>query len=98
MTDKFSKEVVQKDVIEIIHLSLRIPTEKILLSSRLFKDLMAESIDLMDIRFELENHFALSISDNEIIESIGKDITQAEIHEKLTVESIITFVNNKLWK
>jgi acyl carrier protein len=96
MTAKFLREVVQTDVIEIINQSLMITKDKIMISSRLFIDLKAESIDLLDIRFELERNFGISITDNEIRESLGINLTQTEVYEKLTVESIITFVNNKL--
>ena len=98
MTDKFTNEDVQKHVTEIIHASLTIPKENISKLSRLFIDLKAESIDLLDIRFELERHFGISINDNEIRESLGKELTQKEVHEALTVESIIEFVKYKLGK
>jgi acyl carrier protein len=96
MPGNLSKDQIKNNVYEVINVTLRIPTDKIKDNSRLFTDLGAESIDLLDIRFELERVFDLSIKDTEISESIGKDATQGLIHEMLTVSKITEFVEKKL--
>lgn len=96
MSENIQKEAIKSGVFDIINETLRIPREKILQNSRLFNDLNAESIDLLDIRFELERTFNLNISDTEITESIGKDLPREKVYEKLTVASIIEFIEKKL--
>ncbi|MBK6877534.1 MAG: hypothetical protein IPG99_14070 [Ignavibacteria bacterium] len=61
-------EKVETTVTEIISRSLRIDVGKIVAQARLFVDLDAESLDLLDIRYEIENKFGIKISDNEITE------------------------------
>jgi acyl carrier protein len=89
-------EKVEKTVTEIISHSLRIDVGKIVAQARLFVDLDAESLDLLDIRYEIENKFGIKISDNEITESVGRNLTQKEIGELLTVERVVSFVKDKL--
>ncbi len=95
MTEGQSAETLKAAVVGIINSSLRIPQSRILESSRLFRDLNAESIDLLDIKYELERSFAVEISDTEIRDSLGMNLTQAEVYEKLTVRSIIDFIERK---
>jgi acyl carrier protein len=96
MTEKFSPDKIKGEVINIIVSTLRIPKEKILPESRLFIDLDAESIDMLDIRYELERAFGVSISDGEIRESIANAFPGENIPEKMTVDSIMKFMEYKL--
>jgi len=96
MREKFSPDRIKKEVINIIVSTLRVPKEKILPESRLFNDLEAESIDMLDIRYELERTFGVSISDGEIRESIAKEFPGENIPGKMTVDSIIKFMEYKL--
>lgn len=96
MPEDFTKDQIKSGVFEVVNMTLRIPRERITTDSKLFKDLGAESIDLLDIRFELERVFNLNIKDSEISDSVGKDVKQESIHELLTVGRLIEFVENKL--
>jgi len=96
MTEKFSPEKIKEEVIKIIVSTLRVPKEKIFPESRLFIDLDAESIDMLDIRYELERAFGVSISDGEIRESIAIAFPGENIPEKMTVDSIMKFMEYKL--
>ena len=89
-------EKVETTVTEIISRSLRIDVGKIVAQARLFVDLDVESLDLIDIRYEIENKFGIKISDNEITESVGRNLTQKEIGELLTVERVVSFVKDKI--
>ena len=51
---------------------------------------------MLDIRYELERAFGVSISDGEIRESIAKSFPGENIPEKMTVDSIIKFMEYKL--
>lgn len=98
MKTAFSQEKLTSGVISIISDALRIDEGKIKLNSRILKDLKAESIDLLDIRFSIEKQYGLKIGENEIRESVKKAFPGSDIQEKLTVQSIINFVTGKLGK
>ena len=94
------KETLTEDytskVISIISNSLRIDEKNITMQSNIFKDLNAESIDILDIGFTMEQCFGFSISENEIKQSIGEGLSSSELLEKFTVEKIVEFVSKKL--
>ena len=75
---------------------LRIDPAKIRPELRLFDDLGAESLDLLDIRFRIERMWGFKIAQDEIIQTLGRSITAAEIREKLTVRSIMDFIKSRL--
>jgi acyl carrier protein len=52
------------------------------LDSRLFADLEAESIDLLDIVFRLEREFKVQIPRGRIIEDARGDLTEAQFEHK----------------
>lgn len=52
------------------------------LNSRLFGDLEAESIDLLDIVFRLEREFKVQIPRGRIVEDARGDLTEAEFEHK----------------
>jgi acyl carrier protein len=52
------------------------------LDSRLFADLEAESIDLLDIVFRLEREFKVQIPRGRIIEDARGDLSEAEFEHK----------------
>jgi len=81
---------------EIITTAMRVGPERIKPPARLFTDLGAESLDILDIRFRMEGEFDLKITDGEIIERLGENITPEEIEEGLTVQSLIDYVKEKL--
>lgn len=80
---------------EIIVQALRIHSQRIKAESRILADLGAESLDLLDIRFRIERTFGFKIEQDEIIRALGKDLSIAEIREKLTIRSLIDFIRNR---
>lgn len=80
----------------IIVEALYIDAGKIRPESRLFDDLGAESLDILDIRFRIERAFGFKIEDREIISSLGKELSNAQIRERLTVESVVQFIRQRL--
>lgn len=96
MDNQISKEELTKKLISILSGALRISPEKISTESKLVKDLNAESLDLLDIRFSIEQEFGFSISEHEFAEKIGKGLSSAEFLEKFTVSSLIDFTEGKL--
>jgi len=91
-----TKDSIKSAVISIISDALRIDKNKINEASRIFLDLNAESLDILDIRFSIEQQLGLKIGEHEIYSSIGDGLSSKDFMEKFTVESLINFVENKL--
>lgn len=85
-------DIIKAIIVEV----LRIKPDRIKPDAKLFSDLGAESLDVLDLKFRLEKAFSLTIGDGEIIATIGEGKTAKEIDELFTVESIIVFIENKL--
>ncbi|MEI8135366.1 MAG: phosphopantetheine-binding protein [bacterium] len=83
-------------VIEMLRQVLRVKVKMIQPEARIFSDLGAESLDVLDIRFRLEKLFGISITDDEIIASLGENLTNEEIDNAFTVQSIIDFTSRKM--
>jgi acyl carrier protein len=81
---------------KIIEEALRIDPAVIITESRLITDLKAESIDLLDIRFRIEQGFQFKIPDGELVKQLGKDLSRQEIEERLTVASLVVYIRNRL--
>jgi len=96
MAPNYSDEKVFITIQGIIAQALRVDTSKIVLEARIFTDLGAESIDILDIRFQIEQAFGFKISDEEIMRHIGDDLTAEEIQEQFTVESLVGYVKERL--
>lgn len=94
--DIFSEKEIFSKITEIINIALRIDPAKIKPESRLFTDLGAESLDILDIRFQMESAFGFTISDGEIIRRLGDSITPDQIAEIFTVQSLIEYVKERL--
>ena len=93
MTDELTSKVVS-----IISDSLRVDENDITLQSNIFKDLNAESIDILDIGFSMEQCFGFKIGENEIKQSIGEGISSSELLKKFTVEKLVDFARKKTKK
>jgi len=87
-----SVATVEADVINIVAQALMLKPERITPDSRLFSDLGAESIDVLDIRFRLERHFEITIADGAIIRSLGAALSRAELDAAFTPASIARFI------
>lgn len=72
----FSMEDSQKKVVAIIADKLSIPTENITLEST-FKDLGADSLDIVEIVMAFEENFGIEIKDEdaEKIKSVGEAVS-----------------------
>jgi acyl carrier protein len=75
-----SAEIIQRELITIVAKSLEIPEKTVHLSSSLINDLEAESIDIMDIRFAIEQKFGFKFN----LEEIRTLLTSAAAEQKLT--------------
>lgn len=92
---------IKEKVRTIIAKSLMIPEDTVLLSSTLMYDLEAESIDILDIRFGIEQEFGFKFDNHEIRENLkkmadGTNFTEQDIPVLFTVESLCNYVVYKL--
>ncbi|MDB4979232.1 MAG: acyl carrier protein [Candidatus Peribacteria bacterium] len=86
---------VQATIVE----ALGINGDEVSLDATLHADLGAESIDVIDIVFRLERNFNMRIYRHELFGSLDSDEEEApeyEKFEKMTVQSIVSFMRGKL--
>lgn len=82
----------------ILQDALRIEAVKITPDARVFVDLGAESLDLLDIRFRVDEAFGFKTKEEELIRSLGDGLGAAEIQEKLTVRSLVLYIKNCVYE
>ncbi|MBK7342062.1 MAG: acyl carrier protein [Saprospiraceae bacterium] len=97
----WKKEEIEEEVRHIVAKSLLLKPELVLLSSRFFLDLEAESIDILDIRFAIESTFGFKFQNDEIRELLQvlaneHQVTEKDIPELFTVGRMADFVVYKL--
>ena len=93
---KPNKEQILSEFQNILVEALRVDPAEITLESRLFSDLGAESIDMLDIQFQIEHAFGLDLDQNELIANLGQDLSAREIDESLTVQWCLGYIENRL--
>lgn len=83
-------------IIGIVIEALRVPPARVMSSARLFADLGAESIDLLDIRFRMEQAFGFKIEHDAISRSFGEGLSVAQVRELLTVGALAAYADRRL--
>ncbi len=96
MDNHLTKETLGQKLVSIISTALRIDTEKITSDSRIINDLNAESLDILDIRYSIEQELGIKIGEHEIINTIGNGLSTSEFLERFTVSNLIELLENKL--
>jgi len=92
----YSEEEIFVRVTTILQEALSVERTRITRESRLFLDLGAESLDVLDIRFRIDDAFSLKIKEDELLRNVGEGLSAEEIEERLTVGSIVQFIQNRL--
>lgn len=77
-----SPQEMERQLITIIAKSLQIPEQNVHLNSRLLIDLEAESIDILDIRFAVEQAFGIKFNTEEIRAMLLKAAADNKMTEK----------------
>lgn len=85
---------VEEKVIQIIMDALSIEDEEVTLESNIVDDLAAESIDFVDIAFNLEKEFGFKINPGDIFPAFLKEVTIFDENGKLTEEVKQNFKND----
>lgn len=93
--------LIEAKLITIVAKSLQIPEKKVTLDARFFIELEAESIDILDIRFAIEQEFGFKFDSNEVKGLLKRIATEHNVTEKdipalFTVRSIFDYVIYKL--
>ncbi|MDJ0988341.1 MAG: phosphopantetheine-binding protein [Desulfobacterales bacterium] len=96
MTENYTDEKIFLTIRDIVAQALRVDITRIEMEARIFTDLEAESIDILDIRFRIEQAFGFKISDDDVMRHIGEDLSAEEIQEQFTVESLVEYVKERL--
>ena len=96
MNNQLSSDQIFEKISNIIMEALRVDKSKIIIDARIFNDLGAESLDILDIRFNLEEEFEFKIQDNDMIRYLGKELSREEIMEFFTVGKITEYVKLRL--
>lgn len=73
--------------------ALMVPIDQVVSGKRLISDLEAESIDIVDIRFRVEERIGFKIDQNLMIEALGDNLSEEEFNNRLTVKYIIQYVS-----
>ena len=94
-------ENIEKQLVTIVAKSLEIPEVTVKMSSSLMNDLDAESIDIMDIRFAIEQAFGFKFNFEEIRTLLTdvvaeQKLTDKDIPSKFTVGSLRDYIVYKL--
>ena len=76
--------------------ALRVDPADVTEDARIFGDLGAESIDILDIQFQIERAFGLSLDQNELITELGEGLGAREIDEKLTVRWCLGYIEKRV--
>jgi acyl carrier protein len=79
----FSKDETIKSVIEIVQQKLRLPDGTVTLNSS-FKDLGADSLDIVDMIMEFEESFGIHIDDEDAEKIATVDEVVNHIHQMRT--------------
>lgn len=92
-----TREFVSEKLIGIVAQSLQIPAAGITLQSRFLTDLNAESIDILDIKFAVEQQFGFKFNNQEIRDLIrgsatAQNLTEKELAERFTVGSFFDYI------
>ncbi|HMX39813.1 MAG TPA: phosphopantetheine-binding protein [Saprospiraceae bacterium] len=92
---------IERRLITIIAKSLQIPEQTVKLDSRLMLDLEAESIDILDIRFAVEQAFGIKFDNEEIRTLLLKAAAEHNLSEKdipqfFTVERFYEYIVLKI--
>jgi acyl carrier protein len=85
-------EIVTASIVE----ALLVSPEKVIPSARLISDLDTESIDVVDIRFRIEQAIGSRIDQKAMTESLGTNLTAETFDKLFTVKFIIDHVQQLL--
>lgn len=96
-----SEILIENKLRTIVAKSLQIPEKNVLLQSKLMLDLGAESIDILDIKFAIEQEFGFKFDNEEIRTMLVKaaatyNLSEKDIPELFTVSRLYDYIAYKI--
>ncbi len=95
MTDTYTNDQVGDIIRQSIAEALLVPVQQVVPAARMISDLKAESIDIADVRFRIEDALGIRIDQRRMIEDLGSDLPAEEFDNRFTVQFIIDYTNNQ---
>ena len=96
MSYRLTADEVRTGLREQLAVVLSIPPGSIAPESRILVDLDAESLDLLDLYFRLEDAFHVRLASGELASALGDGVTNEEFRERFTVEALTRYVLERL--
>jgi len=90
-----SKEQIHDTVVTIVADALAIDAGLIKPDTRLFGDLRAESIDIVDVRFRMEQAFGFKIDQNDLMYQMGAGLSNEDVIERFTVAYLVEYIQGR---
>ena len=87
---------IEGRVRDLLAAVLALPAESIRPESRIILDLNAESLDVLDLRFRIEEEFAVRIEPEQLARAFGPDVTKELFEERFTLHSLSEYVRLRL--
>ncbi len=79
-------------VSDIVANALSVARERVTPDANLIYDLGAESIDLVDIRFRIEEVYGFRVDQRSFIDELAGHATVADVQSLLTVKRLVAFI------
>lgn len=80
----------------VVCAALRVDPAEVVAEARIFGDLAAESIDILDIQFRVEDEFGFAVDRDAFAERLGEGLSRAELDAKFTVGWCVDYINEGL--
>ena len=96
MNASWNEDEVFRRLKSIIVEALRIDPDTVTRQSNILKDFDAESIDLVDIRFRIEETFGFKVDQEEFIRGLGEGLDPTVIIEHITVDRVVNYIMKRL--
>ena len=95
MNPDATTDEVRTCVREQLAVVLSLPLEAIRPESRILIDLGAESLDLLDLTFRLEEALHIKLDPKELAGAPGREVEPEEFRQRFTVEALSVFLMSK---
>ncbi|UCG72477.1 MAG: hypothetical protein JSV45_14725 [Chromatiales bacterium] len=96
----YTNEEILSKFQEIVADALSVDISEVVPEARVFSDLAAESIDILDIQFRIEDEFGLKINRDDfgerLAEGLGEEPTAQDIDARFTIGWCVDFICEEL--
>ena len=96
MKPQWSNEQLSETIIAVVVRALRIDPARATMDAKIIDDVGAESLDVLDIRFSLEQELGAKIDQTEMMRRLGDGLSAADIRKKFTIGWLVQDVSQHL--